>query len=341
MPDLGIQRVVLLVDRERVRSKASVVSSRLLPNSEMEAYIARALRELGYEVVIVAVRSGKQLIATLTSVEPDVVFNTSEHLRGRCELDAYVAAILEVAGVPYTGATPGCLVLTRDKGWSKSIAGKVGVPAPDFAMIAPGKPLRFRSFPAVVKPAERDYSDGISLRSFVRDRRELQARIELVSKRTADSYIVESFVPGRDLYVFALQVGGALKIRPAVTLEVNVAASDPRSMAVHSAKHDSSYRRRWGLQQSPAQLTREQTRRLHDYVRRLWPALQLRDYARFDFRLDESGAMYFIEANANPGFSPASRCDMWTWPDYVAAVQAIVTNAARRTPKPYRKRALT
>jgi len=33
---------------------------------------------------------------------------------------------------------------------------------------------------------------------------------------------------------------------------------------------------------------------------------------------------------ANPGFSPASRCDMWTWGDYVAAIDAIVTNAALR-----------
>jgi hypothetical protein len=66
---------------------------------------------------------------------------------------------------------------------------------------------------------------------------------------------------------------------------------------------------------------------------RLWPALQLRDYARIDCRLTPAGELYFIEANANPGFSPVSRCDDWELPEYDAAIRAIVANAARRGAK--------
>jgi hypothetical protein len=76
---------------------------------------------------------------------------------------------------------------------------------------------------------------------------------------------------------------------------------------------------------------RESVRReLERAVRRLWPVLQMRDYARFDFRLTPDNEAYFIEANANPGFSPASRSDNWKWPEYLAAMKTIIANARYR-----------
>ena len=120
------------------------------------------------------------------------------------------------------------------------------MPVPDFAEVVPGRPLKAPRFPAVVKPAERDYSDGITLRSFVRDRRQLDARIASIRARSDESLIVESFIPGQDLYVFAVEMGGSLKIRPAQILATNVRASDPRSMAVQALKHNAVYRKRLG-----------------------------------------------------------------------------------------------
>ena len=103
--------VALLVDRDRIRRAAAGMSfPRALRDSEMETHLARALMELNYEVSVVLARSGKQLMAVLEKVAPDVVFNTVEHLSGDYLLDAYVTAILEVLPLPYTGAAPGGLV---------------------------------------------------------------------------------------------------------------------------------------------------------------------------------------------------------------------------------------
>jgi D-alanine-D-alanine ligase-like ATP-grasp enzyme len=43
---------------------------------------------------------------------------------------------------------------------------------------------------------------------------------------------------------------------------------------------------------------------LRDYVKNAFDILKMDDYAKFDFRLDESGRYYFIDCNANPAFGP-------------------------------------
>ena len=67
--------------------------------------------------------------------------------------------------------------------------------------------------------------------------------------------------------------------------------------------------------------------------RQLFTRFRLRDYARFDFRLDESGAPVFLEANANCGWcwdghlaKAASFAEM----SYAELLRAIVAAAARR-----------
>jgi D-alanine-D-alanine ligase len=39
---------------------------------------------------------------------------------------------------------------------------------------------------------------------------------------------------------------------------------------------------------------------------RLFQTLRLRDFARFDFRVDSAGGFYFLEVNPLPGLSPDS-----------------------------------
>ncbi|HEV2721777.1 MAG TPA: hypothetical protein VG323_17290 [Thermoanaerobaculia bacterium] len=324
-------RVALLIDREqRVDGDPWLSSEEALRRVPMEHYIAKALRELGHNVVVLACLSGKQLVRDLGVAAPDVVFNATEHMFGRRTSDIHIPALLEMLRLPYTGATAAALLRTRDKAFSKSLAAMAGVRVPAFALVPVGaEPGDVPPFPLVVKPAAHDASEGISARSFVRTRRALDRQVRVVHRRFRDAAIVEQFIEGIDVYVTAIE-GRTLRLRAPQQLRVNGAGA--RSMATYHVKHDLDYRTKWGVVTGPAKLEAKTARELGRAARRLWSVLQLRDYARFDFRLTPDGVLYFIEANANPGFSPVSRADDWTWKDYLAAVKTVVTNARARTP---------
>ena len=51
---------------------------------------------------------------------------------------------------------------------------------------------------------------------------------------------------------------------------------------------------------SAAKLTPEQQRTIERVSRRVYKTLELRGYARIDFRLSPEGELHFLEANPNP-----------------------------------------
>jgi D-alanine-D-alanine ligase len=64
-------------------------------------------------------------------------------------------------------------------------------------------------------------------------------------------------------------------------------------------------------------------------------ALELRDYARLDFRLTDDGRFYFIEANPNPDLDPhaLNRNGCFAGVPYVRLLRTIVESARRRSRK--------
>ena len=326
-------RVALLIDREQVVcGDIHLLTAESKRHAAMEFYLAKAMRELGHEVVVLPCRTGRQLVRDLTAIAPDVAFNATEHLEGDRTADVHVAALLESLKIPYTGGSPATLVLCRDKATSKSLAAAVGVRVPQFAIVPIGGRLNGSGppFPVVVKPASRDSSEGIGVASFVETRRALESRVGVVPRRYRDVAIIEAFVPGMDVSVFVVE-GKSLQIHAPHKREISAAdPASPHSMATYHVKHNAAYRAKWKIRYGPISLPAQTMKTLRRDVAQLWPVLQLRDYGRFDFRLDEAGELVFIEANANPGFSPVSRTESWKWPEYVKAVRTVIGNARQR-----------
>jgi len=326
---VSVRRVALLIDRQQlVDGDPELTSDAAFRHAPMEFYLAASMRRSGFDVTIIPCVSAEQIVGDLRAASPDVVFNATEHMFRRRTGDVHIAALLELLRLPYTGAPPATLLLCRDKGISKSLAEKAGVRAPAYALVPPGvAPRELPPFPSVVKPIGADSSEGITLRSVVKNERELKQQLANVHRRGAA--VVEEFIPGIDVYVFAWH-STKLHILPPWQLRIGRDPSSPRSMATYQTKHNDAYRARWRIRSRPATFRPPMLREIHTMVGRLWPVLQLRDYARIDCRLTPAGELYFIEANANPGFSPISRCDRWPLPEYDAAVRTIVMNAARR-----------
>jgi D-alanine-D-alanine ligase len=323
--------VALLVDEETGEYGRD---GRFIPeDDDVEEKVLRALRRSYARVEVVPFRRDvKSTVQWLRRLDPRIVMNLTEWLAGDRTKDAAIARVLDRMGVPYTGPGPRGLRLARDKARSKRVAASAGVPVPrHFVADAGGTNGHRVSFPLLVKPQFGDGSEGIHATSMVGDAAELRARVKLVRARHRQPAVCEEFIPGNDLYVGLL--GNEPQVLEAVELVVRSRRSSAPRFATYRLKNDPRYRARWGVHYRPARLGESTRRALADASRRIFHALELRDYARLDFRLTVDGRFYFIEANPNPDLDPhaLNRSGCFAGVPYARLVRTIVEAARRRS----------
>jgi D-alanine-D-alanine ligase len=144
-----------------------------LDEPEMEYQIANALRECGHEVRLLGVKDDLQYLVTrLREWSPDLVFNGAEAFRGDEALEYLLPGLLEAEGYRYTGASPLCLQLTRNKAISKKVLAYLGIRVPGFVSYRAHEGVEATpdlKFPLIVKPLQTDGSAGIAQASVVQD----------------------------------------------------------------------------------------------------------------------------------------------------------------------------
>jgi D-alanine-D-alanine ligase len=191
--------------------------------------VVRALREAGHDVVAVDTAQGvlgpeaeAELVRRGIAAEPpgetsldllrtgdasallrapelagvDVLFLA---LHGGAGEGGALQALLDLAGVPYTGSGMLGSAMAMDKDISKRLFRLAGVPTPEW-LLAPvtAEDVETRvGWPAVVKPSKQGSSVGLTV---VRGPEGLAAAIELAS-RFDDEVMIERFIPGRELTV--------------------------------------------------------------------------------------------------------------------------------------------
>jgi D-alanine-D-alanine ligase len=254
-----------------------------------------ALREEGHEVV--CLEGDKTLFEALErflAPGPDggaagLVLNMAYGIQGDARY-THVPAMLEAAGVPYTGAGPLGHAVSLDKAVAKVLMTDEGVPTPAFAvMAAPGEPLGELGFPLVVKPLHESTSYGLCL---VRSRGELDAAVAGIVDEYDQPALVEAYVAGREVCV------GLLGNRPVSVLPpVELDFGDRGSRVV---SFDDKYHRSDDepAKVCPAPLGEELMRRVEDIALGTFRACHCRDYARVDIRIDGEGRPWVLEINS-------------------------------------------
>jgi D-alanine-D-alanine ligase len=217
----------------------------------------------------------------------DVVFIGLHGGRGE---DGTLQALLDLAGVRYTGSGHLASALAMDKDLSKILFRVAGVGTADWLMA----PVRVETveaklgFPVVVKPSKQGSTVGLSV---VREPAGLQPAIA-EAFRYDDEVMIEAFIPGRELTVGvlgdeALPVG---EIFPAHEL----------------FDYECKYTPGMAREEFPARLTPAESAMLQDMALRAFRSLKLRGYARIDFRLSPDGEAFCLEANTLPGVTGTS-----------------------------------
>ncbi len=284
------------------------------------AQVIPVLRSLGHEVVAVDTAVGRlegaaerkllenrvapvppsdQSMATLrsgaltnpaTSIDPraiDVVFLA---LHGGAGEDGRIQAMLDLAGLRYTGSNHIASAAAMDKDLSKRLFRAAGVPTADWCMapVNTDAALQALGLPVVVKPNKQGSTVGLTV---VRDASKLQAAIEL-ALRYDDEVMIEKFIPGREFTVGILD-GSALPVGEIIA---------PGEVFDYQSKYQSGGAR----EVFPADISAAEAAVLQKHALAAHHALKLGAYSRIDFRRDASGAFWCLEANSLPGMTGTS-----------------------------------
>lgn len=245
------------------------------------------------------------LVQEFTRDRPDLVINLAESFGGKSALESNVAALLNLIDLRYTGSSPAGLLVAGDKTLSKKVLVFHGIRTPQFATVYRGMVdwAGDVQFPLIVKPPQEDASLGITHKSVVRDVKELLEKIAELQTEYQQPALAEQFIEGREFYVGVLGNANARAL-PIIELDFSKFPADRPRIASWAAK--------WGDEGDEQGAEFEGTRSifptdLPDDLRAniqkvavdSFHALRLRDYARVDMRVTDSGEIYVIEVNPN------------------------------------------
>ncbi|MFC1676741.1 methyltransferase domain-containing protein [Planctomycetota bacterium] len=247
------------------------------------------------------------LISRLRSDLPRFVLNfCDEGFDNDAFKELHIPSLLELLGIPYSGAGPACLGLCYNKFVVRAIAASMDIPVPmetyfnqdDTSATLPSV------FPAIVKPNFGDSSIGITQDAVVYSSDELVKYLTKIRETLPGrSVLIEEFLSGPE-YSISIIGNPGLSYNILPPLEVDYSSLEP------GLPHILGYESKW-IPDSPywtqisyheANVNDDIRAKLFDYSNLLFERCGCRDYARFDFRTDSDGEIKLLEVNPNPGW---------------------------------------
>ncbi|WP_455245669.1 D-alanine--D-alanine ligase family protein [Petrachloros mirabilis] len=298
------RRVMVLVHADLVPPESAEGVN--LPEVEWktEYDVVTGLRQLGHEVIAVGVLDDLGVIRRVVEDwKPHIAFNLLEEFSGVATYDQNVVSYLELLGVPYTGCNPRGLMLARDKALAKKILHYHRIPIPEFITVPVGRSVKRPKgfdFPLFVKSISEEASLGISQASIVEDDGKLLERVNFVHQSVGTGALIERYIEGRELYVGALG-NRRVDVFPVWELDLSNMPEDGKRIATARVKWSRKYQQKYGISSGEADgLPEGLADKAQEIARLVYQALGLSGYARIDFRLDQEGRLYVLEANPNP-----------------------------------------
>lgn len=290
--------------------KEAVPTGQEQPEDALEEYdsletveaLQTAIKASGFEVV--KLEGGNKFLEHILREKVDFVFNISEGLGNYRSREAQVPSVLEMLGIPYSGADPQCLAVCLDKNLTKKIVAWEGIPTPEWQTIDSGNlgtiDWTTLPYPAFVKPVWEGSSKGIRLNSLVHGPDQLKETVTSLLQTYHQPVLVERYIAGEEVTTGILgnsppQVLGIMRIVPRQkTFEF-----------VYSLEVKRDYEKLVDYE-CPACLEKNTLRQIEEYSRRIFSVLGCRDFARVDFRIGAGGQPYFLEINPLAGLNPRS-----------------------------------
>jgi D-alanine-D-alanine ligase len=247
----------------------------------------------------------KTAMKKILHYSPDVIFNFVESVEGNSNLEGYVAGMFDLLEIPYTGNGPislgNCLIKSR----TKQILQSHGIRTPKHTIVEmnkyPDKNNFKLKFPVILKLAREDASIGISEHSVVNNLAAMNERLDYLFANFTQDVLVEEYIDGRELNVAIL----GDQILPISEIRFDGLPELFPKIVTYEAKWspESVYFKNT-VPVCPAILDKSLKQKIKKMAMEAFEALECRDYARVDIRLNHKNIPYVIEVNPNPDISP-------------------------------------
>jgi len=244
----------------------------------------------------------------------DLAFNLcDEGYNNDPRKELHVSSLLEIVGIPYTGSGPQCLAYCYDKSLVRGIAREMEIPVPEAFFIKPEDTtfeLPF-SFPVIAKPNFGDSGFGITQRSVANTFEELVNAISEVRENFGydKPILVEEFLTGKDLSVGVIgNPPESYTVLPIIMTDYSSLPENLPKICGYESKWlpETPY---WNIKSVVANLSENIEKFIIECCLKLFERLEVKDYCRFDWRLDANGTPKLLEVNPNPG---------WCWDGHLA-----------------------
>lgn len=223
----------------------------------------------------------------------DLAWNLFETFHGREERQHLGAALLELAGVRYTGTPLDTLAVCADKRRVKTFLRGAGLPTP---AMYPGV---FKRCVWIVKPSSLHGSVGITDQSVLSPSSEAELAA-VIDSRPELALFAEEYIDGDEYSATILELDGAPRTIAVARMDfIGYPEGKPKILGF-DAKWDegsSDYRRTvrsFDVNPALADIIKD----MADKTSRV---MGLAGFARIDFRVDSGGTPWIIDVNPNPG----------------------------------------
>ncbi len=236
---------------------------------------------------------------------PDLIFNFVESVEGNSNFESYIAGLFDLLEISYTGNGAISLGNCLSKSRTKQILQSHGVRTPKHLIAHVNEyPLKSNfllKFPVILKLAREDASIGISEFSVVHNFDSLKERLEYLFTSFKQEVIIEEYIDGRELNVAIL----GDQILPISEIRFDGLPEEFPKIVTYEAKWspESVYYKNT-VPRCPAPLDAQLRQEIEKMALEAFDALECRDYARIDIRLNQKNVPFVIEVNPNPDISP-------------------------------------
>lgn len=260
--------------------------------------IANALARQGH--IVVHLEATPDLPRVLAEADVDLIFNIAEGVEGR-NREAQVPALCELLGIPYTGSDSATLAIALDKALGKKVLMQHDILTPKFQLMESARERLSADmkFPLIVKPNAEGSSKGIDAKNVVDTEEELRAAVKICVEKYRQPALVEEYIAGREFTVGLL---GDKRPRVLPPMEIKFKKKDNLRPV-----YDYGVKQEWEehvYYECPAKLTESEQKAMEKIARATFWALDCRDVARVDMRMDAEGRIYVLEVNPLPGLTP-------------------------------------
>jgi len=255
-----------------------------------------ALAAAGHTVA--CVDADKTMLAELEKFMPPdpvtgrpggIVFNMAYGIQGQARY-SHAPAMLEMAGIPYTGACPLGHAISLDKVVAKRLLRDAGVPTPSFQVLShPDQYVEGLRFPLIVKPRHESTSYGLHL---VRNNQELEAAVLAVVAMYQQQALVEEYIDGREVCVGILGNKRTVILPP---VELDFGERPLKTLIWEDKYHKRTDEPR---KICPAPLSSDLAAAIRRIALDTFHLCHCRDYARVDMRIDVFGNPFVLEINS-------------------------------------------